>query len=508
MRPIQTGSANVTLLATAYNADGSVKTDLAFDPAGISIYVQKIGAADGSPMSLSAKATPATAHNDGAFLNLGGGDISVDIPDAPLSGYLGKIRIYGTFTGGFIVGSWYPVVGFNPDVAAVGANTVTPPTLAEMTARTLPAADYFDPVSHPVNVNRVAGTTVAGPNDLKADVSGIPASVWSFGSRVLTAFGFTVALQADQAVNVTKVGGTTVSGPDDLKANVSGLAQQTTLVALGELTEDVWSGVSTLLTRIPATLFAGITSIGKWLGLIAGKTPDAPTLAELNATTAGATFSNLTDSLEASADNPADVDIDEAALASAIADALQSSGQYRLTVSAVEGDDAVSGVRLQIVGVAGTSRTTGSSGEAMIDLDAGTYLLRVTSPQGYAAVDDVDVTIVDDDVAVEIELTPSSIAAPTDPAVCSVAVDLVTQAGGLPSEVPVWALPYESGQTSGDSWVVDDDETYPTSAEGRAVVPMLRGMRVRIYCTFRGKTYSRGFTVPDSPTAIATLRVG
>jgi hypothetical protein len=48
-----------------------------------------------------------------------------------------------------------------------------------------------------------------------------------------------------------------------------------------------------------ATILAGINSLAKWLGLLAGKTEDAATLAEVNATTAGATFSNTTDSLEA-----------------------------------------------------------------------------------------------------------------------------------------------------------------------------------------------------------------
>jgi hypothetical protein len=90
-------------------------------------------------------------------------------------------------------------------------------------------------------------------------------------------------LVADQAVNVTKVGGTSVSGPNDLKADVT----------------QIQTDVGTLLTRIPAPLFAGITSLAKWFGLLAGKTADAGALAELQATTAGASFSNTTDSLEA-----------------------------------------------------------------------------------------------------------------------------------------------------------------------------------------------------------------
>jgi len=59
------------------------------------------------------------------------------------------------------------------------------------------------------------------------------------------------------------------------------------------------SNVDTLLDRITSTLFSGITSMASWLGALAGKSTDASTLAEIQSTTAGATFANSTDSLEA-----------------------------------------------------------------------------------------------------------------------------------------------------------------------------------------------------------------
>jgi hypothetical protein len=57
--------------------------------------------------------------------------------------------------------------------------------------------------------------------------------------------------------------------------------------------------VDTLVARITSTLFDGITSMASWLGALAGKSTDASTLAEIQSTTAGATFANSTDSLEA-----------------------------------------------------------------------------------------------------------------------------------------------------------------------------------------------------------------
>jgi hypothetical protein len=57
--------------------------------------------------------------------------------------------------------------------------------------------------------------------------------------------------------------------------------------------------VQTLLTRIPAALFTGITSLAAWLGTLFGKTADAGTLAEINATTGGTSFNNADHSPEA-----------------------------------------------------------------------------------------------------------------------------------------------------------------------------------------------------------------
>ncbi len=60
------------------------------------------------------------------------------------------------------------------------------------------------------------------------------------------------------------------------------------------------SAIAEIVAAIVANAyFAGITSLADWLGALAGMTTDAATLAEINATTAGATYNNTTDSLEA-----------------------------------------------------------------------------------------------------------------------------------------------------------------------------------------------------------------
>lgn len=77
------------------------------------------------------------------------------------------------------------------------------------------------------------------------------------------------------------------------------LSGHTTAGTLGKAISDTESDVTTLLSRITSTLFSGITSLADWLGIMSGKTADATTLAEINATTAGANYDNTNDSQEA-----------------------------------------------------------------------------------------------------------------------------------------------------------------------------------------------------------------
>lgn len=73
------------------------------------------------------------------------------------------------------------------DALAAGAGAALtsydPPTYAELEARTLPAADYFDPSADGVNVTEVAGSAVASVDDFKADVSSL-ATVGDFVDAV------------------------------------------------------------------------------------------------------------------------------------------------------------------------------------------------------------------------------------------------------------------------------------------------------------------------------------
>ena len=103
----------------------------------------------------------------------------------------------------------------------------------------------------------------------------------------------------------------------------------------------VKTDTATLTGRITSTLFNGITSLGNWLGALAGKAVDATTLAQINATTAGATFDNTTDSLEAAHDAVGAVDLTANALSDiqqALADALPSGPQMMAAANVAGGN--------------------------------------------------------------------------------------------------------------------------------------------------------------------------
>lgn len=122
-------------------------------------------------------------------------------------------------------------------------------------------------------------------------------AVWSTSTRVLTA-----------GTNIALAKGTGVTGFNDIAATAivssgaittSGGAVTTTTNLTNAPPDS--SGVTTLLSRLPAAFFSGITSLAQWLGMIGGKqTPNSTAQTEMRATGAGSgTFDATTDSTEA-----------------------------------------------------------------------------------------------------------------------------------------------------------------------------------------------------------------
>ena len=111
----------------------------------------------------------------------------------------------------------------------------------------------------------------------------------------------TVTVTLEEALVTAPSAGDTVL--IDPTSHVHAIADIQAGLATSAAVAAVQSDVTTLLGRITATLFSGITYLSRWLGALAGKTADASTQTEIRATTAGATYTITTDSLEAIRDN-------------------------------------------------------------------------------------------------------------------------------------------------------------------------------------------------------------
>jgi hypothetical protein len=147
------------------------------------------------------------------------------------------------------------------------------------------------------SVGSISGVTFPTHfNDLEITANGhVSAAVYTIANNSITASSIqggaiTAAKFATDAISAAAL------AADAVTEIQSGLATSAAVAA-------VQADVTTLLGRITSTLFSGITYLSRWLGALAGKTADSATQTEIRATTAGATYTITTDSLEAIRDN-------------------------------------------------------------------------------------------------------------------------------------------------------------------------------------------------------------
>lgn len=108
----------------AWNTDGSAKTDLVFNTAGIAIVVVRDNLANSAALTLSAASGP-TDWAAGKFWPMGGNKYRVGIATASISSFTGQISVEGTYTGGVITGVTREVSAYNP---SGNPNTIAPAT--------------------------------------------------------------------------------------------------------------------------------------------------------------------------------------------------------------------------------------------------------------------------------------------------------------------------------------------------------------------------------------------
>lgn len=230
-------------------------------------------------------------------VNLSGTTISTTQQVASVSGAVGSV------TGA--VGSVTARVTANTDQWGGVAVTGMPmPTYTQPTG--------FLAATFPATVSSFAGGAVASVTGSVGSISGVTfpthfqnleiaanghvsSVVQSIANNSITASSIqggaiTAAKFATDAISAAAI------AADAVTEIQSGLATSAAVAA-------VQADVTTLLGRITSTLFSGITYLSRWLGALAGKTADSATQTEIRATTAGATYTITTDSLEAIRDN-------------------------------------------------------------------------------------------------------------------------------------------------------------------------------------------------------------
>jgi hypothetical protein len=152
----------------------------------------------------------------------------------------------------------------------------------------------------------------------------------------------------------------------------------------------------------------------------------------------------------------------------------ETVGAHRLTITTTDDGDALAGVRLQIVGVSGTSRTSGTAGPAIIDLDAGSYTLRVTPPQGFAPVADIAIDDLDANLSIPIALVRTTIDPPAAGNICRVTLRVADESDSPWVAMPVFAT-LVSGPGVGSTLHANRGEPVLTDADGIATLDRLQG---------------------------------
>jgi hypothetical protein len=246
-------------------------------------------------------------------------------------------------------GSGLDAAGVRTAIGLTSANLDTQladlPTVAEFEARTIEAANYFDPAVDAVANVTLVGTTTTNSDmvsvaslatssalataqadlDLITGTDGVTLATAQANYAPAKSSDVTTALNtydaptraeatADKDAILTILG---TPADTDIATDIagisggggggggggSGLTAEETRAALGMASANLDTQLSNIDTVVDSTLglFSGITSVAQWLGLLAGKqTGDSTARTEIRATGAGSgTFDETTDSLEA-----------------------------------------------------------------------------------------------------------------------------------------------------------------------------------------------------------------
>jgi len=310
------GTADVSVVIRIIDStDGTPETGVVWNTSGIDLEYRREGAVsvDITEVTLAALTT---AHTDGGFLHIGNGYYRLDLPDAACAAGSVGVLIHGIVTGMVVIGCYIQLVACDPfDAVRLGLTAL--PNAAADGVGGLPISDAggLDIDAKLANTNEVTAARMGALTDLidggrldlildarasQASIDVIDGIVDTIVARVIgtLATGTHNPQSGDAFARLGAPAGASVS------ADIAAIEAQTDDIGAagaGLTAVPDSAGVTTLLSRIPATLFSGITSLAQWLGLLGGKQAGNTTArTELRATGAGAgTFDELADSLEA-----------------------------------------------------------------------------------------------------------------------------------------------------------------------------------------------------------------
>ncbi|MEA3478428.1 MAG: hypothetical protein U9R60_09635, partial [Bacteroidota bacterium] len=189
MRQVKKGSTDQSVVVRVIDStSGLPETGVAYNTAGAALWYRKEGGSKTS-ITLATLAATNSAHSDGGFIHVGDGYCRLDLPDAAVASGANGVIIGGTFTDMVVIGTYVPLVDFDPYDSVRMGQTALPnaaadaagglpisdaggldlddiPITSEFNARTLPSADYV------VTTDTIAGVTLVTTCTTNTDMRG------------------------------------------------------------------------------------------------------------------------------------------------------------------------------------------------------------------------------------------------------------------------------------------------------------------------------------------------
>jgi hypothetical protein len=159
-------------------------------------------------------------------------------------------------------------------------------------------------------------------------------------------------------------------------------------------------------------------------------------------------------------------------------------------------------VKLQILGVAGTTRTTGSDGKTTIDLDPQSYTLRIVAPAGYEPVADRTIQIVASDLTEQIELVSLFPEIDPQPGTCALTILVADQSGTPLAGVPISGKLPKGYLVNIDTLNLNTQTHQTTNSQGLATLILIRNQPYDLTAQRPdGGTVTLRIQVPDQDQA-------